>query len=151
MFLVTSLGWWFCRSWQWPCGSKRLQQWPPGSLPTVWGSCHGWFRPCFLDQHRQADSINRRQQRILHAPPHLRAPAHQNKWLSSGKAETWLGWHYPRRLRVCSGRVPPHRNYCRTKASWARHTTGFPSRRGLTPRGSLECNPEIPAFPGEEN
>ena len=25
---------------------------------------------------------------------------------------------------------------------------GFPSRRGLTPRGSLECNPEIPAFPG---
>ena len=25
-----------------------------------------------------------------------------------------------------------------------------PSRRGLTPRGSLECNPEIPAFPGEE-
>ena len=23
--------------------------------------------------------------------------------------------------------------------------------RGLTPRGSLECNPEIPAFPGEEN
>ena len=24
-------------------------------------------------------------------------------------------------------------------------------RRGLTPRGSLECNPEIPAFPGEEN
>ena len=27
---------------------------------------------------------------------------------------------------------------------------GFPSRRGLTPRGSLECNPEMPAFPGEE-
>ena len=27
---------------------------------------------------------------------------------------------------------------------------GFPSRRGLTPRRSLECNPEIPAFPGEE-
>ena len=27
---------------------------------------------------------------------------------------------------------------------------GFPSRRGLTPRGSLEGNPEIPAFPGEE-
>ena len=27
---------------------------------------------------------------------------------------------------------------------------GFPSSRGLTPRGSLECNPEIPAFPGEE-
>ena len=27
---------------------------------------------------------------------------------------------------------------------------GFPSRRGLTPQGSLECNPEIPAFPGEE-
>ena len=26
-----------------------------------------------------------------------------------------------------------------------------PSRRGLTPRGSLECNPEIPASPGEEN
>ena len=25
------------------------------------------------------------------------------------------------------------------------------SRRGLTPRGSMECNPEIPAFPGEEN
>ena len=24
------------------------------------------------------------------------------------------------------------------------------SRRGLTPRGSLECNPEIPAFPREE-
>ena len=23
---------------------------------------------------------------------------------------------------------------------------GFPSRRGLTPRGSLECNPEIPAL-----
>ena len=28
---------------------------------------------------------------------------------------------------------------------------GLSSRRGLTPRGSLECNPEIPAFPGEEN
>ena len=28
---------------------------------------------------------------------------------------------------------------------------GQASRRGLTPRGSLECNPEIPAFPGEEN
>ena len=28
---------------------------------------------------------------------------------------------------------------------------GFPSRRGLTPRGSLQCKPEIPAFPGEEN
>ena len=27
---------------------------------------------------------------------------------------------------------------------------GFPSRRGLTPRGSLQCNPEIPALPGEE-
>ena len=27
---------------------------------------------------------------------------------------------------------------------------GFPSRRGLTPRRSLQCNPEIPAFPGEE-
>ena len=26
-----------------------------------------------------------------------------------------------------------------------------PGERGLTPRGSLECNPEIPAFPGEEN
>ena len=26
---------------------------------------------------------------------------------------------------------------------------GFPSRRGLTPRGSLECNPEIPAIPGD--
>ena len=26
----------------------------------------------------------------------------------------------------------------------------FPSRRGLTPRGSLKCNPEIPAYPGEE-
>ena len=27
---------------------------------------------------------------------------------------------------------------------------GFPSRRGLTPRGRLECNPEMPAFHGEE-
>ena len=27
---------------------------------------------------------------------------------------------------------------------------GFPSRRGLTPRGRQECNPEIPAFPGDE-
>ena len=27
----------------------------------------------------------------------------------------------------------------------------FPSRRGLTPRVSLECNPEIPAAPGEEH
>ena len=27
---------------------------------------------------------------------------------------------------------------------------GFPSRLGLTTRGSLECNPEMPAFPGEE-
>ena len=26
----------------------------------------------------------------------------------------------------------------------------FPSRRGLTPQGSLECNLESPAFPGEE-
>ena len=28
---------------------------------------------------------------------------------------------------------------------------GFPSRRVLTPRGRLECIPEIHAFPGEEN
>ena len=28
---------------------------------------------------------------------------------------------------------------------------GFPSRRGLTPRGSLECKPEIPAFAGEDS
>ena len=28
---------------------------------------------------------------------------------------------------------------------------GFPSRRGLTPRVSLECNPEIPVAPGEEH
>ena len=28
------------------------------------------------------------------------------------------------------------------------HSQSMPSRRGLTPRGSLECNPEIPAFPG---
>ena len=27
----------------------------------------------------------------------------------------------------------------------------FLSRRGLTPRGILQCNPEIPAFPGEEH
>ena len=27
---------------------------------------------------------------------------------------------------------------------------GFPLRQGLTPRGSLEWNPDIPAFPGEE-
>ena len=27
---------------------------------------------------------------------------------------------------------------------------GFPLRRGLTLQGSLECNPEILAFPGEE-
>ena len=27
---------------------------------------------------------------------------------------------------------------------------GFPSRKGLTPQGSLECNPEITAFHGEE-
>ena len=32
-----------------------------------------------------------------------------------------------------------------------REKTPTPSRRVLTPRGSLECNPEIPAFPGEEN
>ena len=32
-----------------------------------------------------------------------------------------------------------------------RFCTFSASRRGLTPRGSLECNPEIPAFPGEEN
>ena len=25
---------------------------------------------------------------------------------------------------------------------------GFPSRRGLATRGILECNPEVPAFPG---
>ena len=29
-------------------------------------------------------------------------------------------------------------------------TTYVTSRRALTPRGSLQCNPEIPAFPGEE-
>ena len=28
---------------------------------------------------------------------------------------------------------------------------GFPSRRGLTPRVSLECNPEIPVAPGVEH
>ena len=26
-----------------------------------------------------------------------------------------------------------------------------PSRQGLTPRGILKCNPEFPAFPGEEH
>ena len=28
---------------------------------------------------------------------------------------------------------------------------GFPSRRGLIPRGSLECNPEMPVAHGEEH
>ena len=27
----------------------------------------------------------------------------------------------------------------------------FPSRRGLIPRVSLECNPEMPVAPGEEH
>ena len=38
-----------------------------------------------------------------------------------------------------------------SRDSRARTRSPSPSRRGLTPRGSLECNPEIPAFPGEEN
>ena len=37
---------------------------------------------------------------------------------------------------------------------WTEEPGGLQSmelqRRGLTPRGSLECNPEIPALPGEE-
>ena len=41
---------------------------------------------------------------------------------------------------LCSGTGSPALGLC----------LGFPSRRGLTPRGSLECKPEIPAFPGEE-
>ena len=40
------------------------------------------------------------------------------------------------------------RNWQIWGTSWVVFVT---SRRGLTPRGSLECNPEIPAFPGEEN
>ena len=28
---------------------------------------------------------------------------------------------------------------------------GFPSKRGLTPQVSLECNPEIPVTPGKEH
>ena len=40
---------------------------------------------------------------------------------------------------------------------YQRHDSGgerslcFPSRRGLTPRGSMGCNPEILVFPGEEH
>ena len=48
------------------------------------------------------------------------------------------------------GRAPPrhaHGDLTREESG----VLGFPSRRGLTPRGSLECNPEILVFPGEEH
>ena len=47
--------------------------------------------------------------------------------------------------------VPSRDSRARTRSPSPRACLGFPSRRGLAPRGSLECNPEIPAFPGEEN
>ena len=47
---------------------------------------------------------------------------------------------------ACQGGPPP-----RVATREESGVLGFPSRPGLTPRGSLECNPEIPAFPGEEN
>ena len=49
-------------------------------------------------------------------------------------------------------RLPVNRGLEKTRVATREESgvLGFPSRRGLTPRGSLECNPEIPAFPGEE-
>ena len=51
----------------------------------------------------------------------------------------------------------PHPTPAQPSPAHARPAAGMPgrllrvpSRRGLTPRGSLECNPENPAFPGEE-
>ena len=51
-----------------------------------------------------------------------------------------------------SGQLRPLRGLQETRVATREESgiLGFPSRRGLTPRGSLECNPEIPAFPGEE-
>ena len=51
-----------------------------------------------------------------------------------------------------SGQLRPLRGLEETRVATREESgiLGFPSRRGLTPRGSLECNPEIPAFPGEE-
>ena len=61
-----------------------------------------------------------------------------------------LLWHtdhkgiYPPYVALCASKA--WQRFGSEKLSWC-----LPSRRGLTPRGSLECNPEIPAFPGEEN
>ena len=51
-----------------------------------------------------------------------------------------------------SGKLRPLRGLQETRVATREESgiLGFPSRRGLTPRGSLECNPEIPAFHGEE-
>ena len=49
------------------------------------------------------------------------------------------------------GKIEGRRRRARVATREESGVLGFPSRRGLTPRGSLECNPEIPAFPGEEN
>ena len=67
---------------------------------------------------------------------------------------TW-GWGSPERLLrlFCPVSVRPLRGLQEPRVATREESgvLGFPSRRGLTPRGSLECNPEIPAFPGEEN
>ena len=53
-------------------------------------------------------------------------------------------------MLVCSGPGEVGVQETRVATREESGVIGFPSRRGLTPRGSLECNPEIPAFPGEE-
>ena len=46
-----------------------------------------------------------------------------------------------------AGQLRPLRGLQETRVATREESgvLGFPSRRGLTPRGSLECNPEIPA------
>ena len=63
--------------------------------------------------------------------------------------ETWiqsLGWEDPLEKEKAT-----HSSILDVATREESGVHSFPSRRGLTSRVSLECNPEIPVAPGEKN
>ena len=73
--------------------------------------------------------------------------------MGQGKAEGNAAVHFPEQAdQYLPSEAPSWRDGVSREVpcSALKGETGVPSRRRLTPRGSLECNPEIPAFPGEE-
>ena len=70
-----------------------------------------------------------------------------------GASSREQGWSWKERPRIwgCWEAVSNHMWPDKPVRQAREPSVGVPSRRGLTPRGSLECNPEIPVTPGVEH